>query len=390
MRKTHLAVPHGSRFSPALGWVVAMAVVGVVAGGGGVALALDSRSTAAVPAAAPAAGTLPSYWIDSATVAGSRHVSMISWTDRGGDLVGSYQQVNGPVAGAAAATDTGAISGSVTGSAITLEQMAPNTDPSLGSNFESGTITSTHLTLRYTLTGVTHTLDYRPGTATQFDRLAALTLAEVAPARRPRPARTEAQAASPTARATAVAPSPAASPTPTPAPSTPARSALPTGALPTAMLLPGCPAAPAVAGTTSQGTVIRVVSRNQFSYDVCFVLPGGLSLHVAPPAGLRSAGASVGTFPGGGYFATDSLGHVFINLNPGNISGVLVIVPQGSHPPLVFGPVPGASVAGAAGSPFTLTVSNDACNPNCASGSTSYHTLVWDGSANTYVYGPAQ
>jgi hypothetical protein len=60
--------------------------------------------------------------------------------------------------------------------------------------FESGTSTPTHLTLRYTLTRVTHTLDYRPGTATQFIRLTALTLAEVAPARRPWPSRTEARA----------------------------------------------------------------------------------------------------------------------------------------------------------------------------------------------------
>lgn len=73
-------------------------------------------------------------------------------------------------------TLAGTLTGTLTGTHLTLEDSPPTADPSLGTDFQTGTITPTTLTVTYTIDGHPNHTDYIPGTAAQFNQLAAQVL----------------------------------------------------------------------------------------------------------------------------------------------------------------------------------------------------------------------
>lgn len=148
----------------------------------------------------------------------------------------------------------------------------------------------------------------------------------------------------------------------------------------------GCPAEAVAAQTVSLGLRVQILKADQFDYDVCVITRGGQRISPVPYSGQRHVSAFLATFPTGGYFAVDSLNHIFVNLAPGQISGVLVVIPN-SAGATILGPIPGAQIAGVAGAPFTLQVGVNDCMPTCAGGATTYKTYHWDTTAAEYVAG---
>ncbi len=149
-------------------------------------------------------------------------------------------------------------------------------------------------------------------------------------------------------------------------------------------LLGGCPLGPTIAHTKQpSGLQLTLIQASQFDVELCLTLPTGQVVHPAPDPGSPGYGSGITTFSDQTYFAVDSLGHTFINITPGNLAGVAVVIPQGNSVKII-GPVPGARVDQST-TPFHLKVSRDDCHPNCAQGQTTYTFEDWDAQFATYV-----
>jgi hypothetical protein len=144
-------------------------------------------------------------------------------------------------------------------------------------------------------------------------------------------------------------------------------------------LVPGCQKGTVLASHDANGVLIQIVKRS-FGVDLCLDMPGGSVVH-ADPQGMTTYGEDARAFPSGSYFKTDSLGHIFTQIDPGTISGVTVIVPgEAGTEVLEFGQATVVSTA----DPFKITTSVSDCRPNCASGHTTTSTLSWDAAIGSY------
>lgn len=146
-----------------------------------------------------------------------------------------------------------------------------------------------------------------------------------------------------------------------------------TGAAATA---PGCPAGKVYGSLTEDGvTYTAVDTEGSPFYAVCVRLRDGDAFHQVESSNGFTA------FRDGSYFAVDKLGHVFANLAPGNIEGVLVLVP-GRNTVKVLG-IYVASVDEST-PVFTLSIMRRICVPACASGKELHFRAVWDPATDTY------
>jgi len=165
-----------------------------------------------------------------------------------------------------------------------------------------------------------------------------------------------------------------------PAPSPSASSSLP--ATPNqARLAAGCPAGSPTATWTGSGITLTVVTTSSANVELCLLLPSGEQVHPVQD-GASGYGAFIDQFPDGSYFKADSLGHVFLQIGPGNISGVTVVVPAGKRT-RVLGPIAGGAVDAGA-NPFRITVTSNDCTPNCAKGHLTTKLIRWHPAQGDY------
>ncbi|HEY5335472.1 MAG TPA: hypothetical protein VIJ71_05560 [Mycobacteriales bacterium] len=148
-----------------------------------------------------------------------------------------------------------------------------------------------------------------------------------------------------------------------------------TGAASTA---PGCPTGKVVDTITRAGqTYTAVAALNGGLPDyVCARLTDGSVLHQV------QSGEGLEPFPDGAYLAVDGLGHVFANIDPGNVTGVLVLV-SGRDTVKMLGIYQGS--VDQTTSDFALTIAQRLCDPNCAEGGSLHFRAVWDAATDTYV-----
>jgi hypothetical protein len=76
------------------------------------------------------------------------------------------------------------------------------------------------------------------------------------------------------------------------------------------------------------------------------------------------------------------LGHVFLQVYPGNTPGITVVVPDGEAT-RVLGPFPGGSVD-VSTQPFTIRLDTNDCAPTCAGGHHTTSTLHWSAPHGDY------
>ena len=126
----------------------------------------------------------------------------------------------------------------------------------------------------------------------------------------------------------------------------------------------------------SAGVRITLVKGDQNHFDLCLTTPDGRTSH---PVSVVGAGGSYGVyatpFADGTYLATDSLGHVFTQIYPGNISGVTVVLPDGNQTRLL-GPFVGSVVVEDT-TPFGINHTERECTPSCAEGRSTTRLLQW-------------
>lgn len=152
-----------------------------------------------------------------------------------------------------------------------------------------------------------------------------------------------------------------------------------TGAAPTA---PGCPAGKVLQSITRDGVTYIAVAGSDLDpagsgFDaVCARLADGTVVHQA------EFGNGLEPFPDGSYLAVDQLGHVFANLAPGTIDGMLVLVP-GRDKVKMLGIYAGS--VDRTTPVFTLSIAQPTCDPNCAYGEVLHFRAVWDAATDTYV-----
>lgn len=141
-------------------------------------------------------------------------------------------------------------------------------------------------------------------------------------------------------------------------------------------LLPGCPAGTVLSTVRVAAITVRLLSDNGIAVNLCLTLPDGRVVHPGPGAGQRGGyGVGVDRFHDGSDFKTDSLGHLFVRIQPGQITGVTVIIPDGTYT-RVLGPFAGGSTEPAPGAFVIHVVKND-CIPHCSDGHTTQRNLHW-------------
>lgn len=167
------------------------------------------------------------------------------------------------------------------------------------------------------------------------------------------------------------------------------------GSLCVAMLLPGSLlAGPASARThplkCSPGKVkarqiehtaggrflVEATERNEFEFFVCVVGPNFRT--------SRQKGVDLRPFKSGRFFKTDPLGHVFYKLDPGQVPGVGVVVFNRIHEQQLGIYANATIIKPKDDAPYAIRVGHNDCNPDCASGRTTYKTLRWNTSTRRY------
>jgi hypothetical protein len=138
---------------------------------------------------------------------------------------------------------------------------------------------------------------------------------------------------------------------------------------------PGAIKAHKIVATPHGRFLIEATESNEFDWNVCVVSPT-FRTH-------RQNGVDLVRFGNGKYFRTDSLGHVFYNLNPGQISGVGVLVFRGTTA-RQLGIYAGGKVLVRAHAPLAIRVAHNDCNPDCATGHITYRTLTWHPATQNY------
>lgn len=148
-------------------------------------------------------------------------------------------------------------------------------------------------------------------------------------------------------------------------------------------LLPGCPAGVVLSAVRVAAITVRLMSDKGVAVNLCLTLPDGRVVHPGPGTGQRGGyGVGVDRFPDGSEFKTDSLGHVFVGIQPGQITGITVIIPAGTHT-RVLGPFAGGRTEPAPGAFVIHVVEND-CTPHCSDGHTTQRNLHWMSNTGDY------
>lgn len=127
---------------------------------------------------------------------------------------------------------------------------------------------------------------------------------------------------------------------------------------------------------TSHGTfLVEATEVNEFEFSVCSISP---SYHAT-----KQQGTNLAQFGDGTTFKTDSLGHVFYNLYPGQVKGVGVIVFIARHAKQL-GIYDGGQVVQHKHAPFAIRRSINNCRPSCAAGHVTHKMLTWHPKTQDY------
>lgn len=128
--------------------------------------------------------------------------------------------------------------------------------------------------------------------------------------------------------------------------------------------------------TTKSGTFfIEVTEAREFEDFVCVITP---TFRYSSQEGITFA-----RFPDHSAFKTDSLGHIFYNLYPGQEKGVGVIVFDGKQV-TQLGIYDNGRVVQHARAPFAIRETINSCRPTCASGHVTHKLLTWHPATKKY------
>jgi hypothetical protein len=127
---------------------------------------------------------------------------------------------------------------------------------------------------------------------------------------------------------------------------------------------------------TSAGKfLVEATQKNEFEFFVCTISPTFKT--------TTQEGVNLPAFGDGSTFKQDSLGHVFYQLQPGQVSGVGVVVFDGkkAHQLGIYAQ---AEVIKHKHKPFAILVRDNDCNPDCASGHVTKSKLHWNAKHQDY------
>jgi hypothetical protein len=121
---------------------------------------------------------------------------------------------------------------------------------------------------------------------------------------------------------------------------------------------------------TSAGPfLVEATMKSDFDFFVCTVSPKLKT--------TKQNGVNVAQFNDGLTFKQDSLGHVFYNLQPGQISGVGVVIFDAKNA-IQRGIYVDATVIQHRHRPFAILQRHNDCDPDCASGHITKQKLQWN------------